>query len=152
MLKILIKTLPVHSILYNESIYHWQTVLSLPSSIYCQEKRLDKEIAKQFDAIVAERTFSQMSSGCLHLTLFHLTFRRSVGLLDIEGWPIVVCSQGSCPLMAGVCIYKEVGRGLSLFVILTVAHNRMRRIFYSLERSLPIVISFSGGLEFSGEA
>ena len=83
---------------------------------------------------------------------FHLTFRRSVGLLDIEGWPIVVCSQGSCPLMAGVCIYKEVGRGLSLFVILTVAHNRMRRIFYSLERSLPIVISFSGGLEFSGEA
>ena len=151
MLKILIN-LTSSPMLYNESIYHWQTVLSLPSSIYCQEKRLDKEIAKQFDAIVAERTFSQMSSGYLHLTLFHLTFRRSVGLLDIEGWPIVVCSQGSCPLMAGVCIYKEVGRGLSLFVILTVAHNRMRRIFYSLGRSLPIVISFSGGLEFSGEA
>ena len=89
MLKILIN-LTSSPMLYNESIYHWQTVLSLPSSIYCQEKRLDKEIAKQFDAIVAERTFSQKISGYLHLTLFSFDFSKECWIAG--HWRLANCS------------------------------------------------------------
>ena len=43
------------------------------------------------------------------------------------------CRRQCRPLMEGVCIYKEVGRGLSLFVILTVADNLMRMVMLGQE-------------------